>query len=66
MDRREMWELYGRLVSAGFYAQAETMKKAWNNKATLVFHSYGSEWFADIDPTPWEELLDEKASGESP
>jgi hypothetical protein len=53
IGRLEMVQLCRRLYDAGFNHEAQTLVAAWNRT------NVGN--FSDMDPTPWEELLEEAA-----
>jgi hypothetical protein len=56
-----MLELYGTLVAKGYGHQAVTLYHAFYHRAEWKDHGkYGrtKENWADMDPTPWEELLE--------
>jgi hypothetical protein len=56
LGREEMLELYHTLVAKGYGHQAVTLYHAFYHRAERT--KDGKSHWADMDPTPWEELLE--------
>ena len=57
-----MLDLYDKLQTAEFAKEAVQLYHAFYHRSEWK----GLDHWADIDPTPWEELLDEKQERETP
>jgi hypothetical protein len=57
VTRKDMWSLYGRLVTAGHEYVAVALQREWDHHARLVRVNDAYEWVAEIDATQFTEVL---------